>query len=142
MRTYKLRLAATSRDMSDTLATQLSDASEALRNWSDAASLTRLEFGENITERVSVLVDQIRAVSQPLANARKDATDAIRSRVNELSESLTLLTGSTGHQDLALNISGRITALTELIDDTVLLSPRRGAKKYRPSEVSVSTLLL
>ena len=129
LRTYKLRLAATSRDLSDILATKLSDATEALRNWSDAASLTRLEFGENITERVNLLVDQIRAVSQPLANARKDAADAIGSQVNELSESLTLLTGSTGNQELALNISGRITELTELIDETVTVSTRGGAKK-------------
>ena len=129
LRTYKLRLAATSRDLSDILATKLSDATEALRNWSDAASLTSLEFGENITERVNLLVDQIRAVSQPLANARKDAADAIGSRVNELSESLTLLTGSTGNRELALNISGRITELTELIDETVTVSTRGGAKK-------------
>ena len=129
LRTYKLRLAATSRDLSDILATKLSDATEALRNWSDAASLTRLEFGENITERVNLLVNQIRAVSQPLANARKDAADAIGSRVNELSESLTLLTGSTGNRELALNISGRITELTELIDATVMVSTRGGAKK-------------
>ena len=129
LRTYKLRLAATSRDLSDILATKLSDATEALRNWSDAASLTRLEFGENITARVNLLVDQIRAVSQPLANARKDAADAIGSRVNELSESLTLLTGSTGNRELALNISGRITELTELIDETVTVSTRGGAKK-------------
>ena len=129
LRTYKLRLAATSRDLSDILATKLSDATEALRNWSDAASLTRLEFGENITERVNLLVDQIRAVSQPLANARKDAADAIGSRVNELSESLTLLTGSTGNRELALNISGRITELTVLIDETVTVSTRGGAKK-------------
>ena len=129
LRTYKLRLAATSRDLSDILATKLSDATEALRNWSDAASLTRLEFGENITERVNLLIDQIRAVSQPLANARKDAADAIGSRVNELSESLTLLTGSTGNRELALNISGRITELTELIDETVTVSTRGGAKK-------------
>ena len=129
LRTYKLRLAATSRDLSDILATKLSDATEALRNWSDLTSLTRLEFGENITERVNLLVDQIRAVSQPLANARKDAADAIGSRVNELSESLTLLTGSTGNRELALNISGRITELTELIDETVAASTRGGAKK-------------
>ena len=129
LRTYKLRLAATSRDLSDILATKLSDATEALRNWSDAASLTRLEFGENITARVNLLIDQIRAVSQPLANARKDAADAIGSRVNELSESLTLLTGSTGNRELALNISGRITELTELIDETVTVSTRGGAKK-------------
>ncbi|MCH8892810.1 MAG: B12-binding domain-containing radical SAM protein [Chloroflexi bacterium] len=128
LRTYKLRLAATSRDLSETLASRLSEATEALRNWSDAASLTRLEFGENITERVNELVEQIRSVSQPLANARKEAADAIGSRVNELSDSLDLLTGPSGNRELALNISGRITELTELIDSTVTVSTRGGVK--------------
>ncbi len=128
LRTYKIRLAATSRDLSDTLASKLSEATEALKNWSDAASLTGLEFGENITERVSELADQIRAVSQPLANARKEAADAIGSQVNDLSESMKLLTGPTGNRELALNISGRITDLTELIDSTVTASTKGGAR--------------
>ena len=128
LRTYKLRLAATSRDLSDTLASKLSEATEALKNWSDAASLTGLEFGENITERVSELADQIRAVSQPLANARKEAADAIGSQVNDLSESMKLLTGPTGNRELALNISGRISDLTELIDSTVTASTKGGAR--------------
>ena len=88
-----------------------------------------MEFGEDITERVNALVDQIRSVSQPLANARKDATDAIGNRVDELSDSLTLLTGSSSNRELALNISGRITELTELIDETVMVSTRGGTKK-------------
>ena len=129
LRTYKLRLAATSRDLSENLASKLSEAGEALRNWSDTASLTGLEFGENITERVTELVDQIRSVSQPLANARKDAADAIGNRVDELSDSLALLTSPVGNRELALNISGRITELTELIDETVTVSSRGGAKK-------------
>ena len=128
LRTYKLRLAVTSRDLSDTLASKLSEATEALKNWSDAASLTGLEFGENITERVSELADQIRAVSQPLANARKEAADAIGSQVNDLSESMKLLTGPTGNRELALDISGRITELTELIDLTVTVSTKGGAR--------------
>ena len=128
LRTYKLRLAATSRDLSDTLASKLSEATEALKNWSDAASLTGLEFGENITERVSELADQIRAVSQPLANARKEAADAIGSQVNDLSESMKLLTGPTGNRELALDISGRITELAELIDSTVTVSTKGGAR--------------
>ncbi|MCL0053790.1 B12-binding domain-containing radical SAM protein [Dehalococcoidia bacterium] len=128
LRTYKLRLAVTSRDLSDTLASKLSEATEALKNWSDAASLTGLEFGENITERVSELADQIRAVSQPLANARKEAADAISSEVNDLSESMKLLTGPTGNRELALDISGRITELTELIDSTVTVSAKGGAR--------------
>ena len=129
LRTYKLRLAAGSRDLSDTLAVRLSEATEALRNWSDTASLTRLEFGENISQRVNDLVEQIRAVSQPLANARKEAADAIGSRVNELSESLKLLTGPSNNRELALNISGRITELTDLIDETVTVSKRKASAK-------------
>ncbi|MEC8857364.1 MAG: hypothetical protein VX664_08240, partial [Chloroflexota bacterium] len=129
LRTYKLRLAATSRDLSESLAAKLNEATESLRNWSDTASLTGLEFGENITERVVELADQIRAVSQPLANARKDAADAIGNRVNELSDSLVLLTGSAGNQELALNISGRITELTALIDETVTVSTKGGTRK-------------
>lgn len=129
LRTYKLRLAATSRDLSETLASRLSEATEALKNWSDSASLTGLEFGENITERVNELAEQIRSVSQPLANARKEAADAIGNKVNELSDSLTQLTGPSSNRELAINISGRITELTDLIDETVTVSTRGGARK-------------
>jgi radical SAM superfamily enzyme YgiQ (UPF0313 family) len=129
LRTYKLRLAATRRDFSDTLASRLSEATEALRNWSDTANLAGLEFGENISQRVIELVDQIRAVSQPLANARKEASEAIGNRVTELSDSLNQLTGPAGNRELALNISGRITELTELIDETVTVSTRGGSAR-------------
>ena len=129
LRTYKLRLAATSRDLSETLASRLSEGTEALKNWSDSASLTGLEFGENITERVNDLADQIRSVSQPLANARKEAADAIGNKVNELSDSLTQLTEPSSNRELAMNISGRITELTDLIDETVTVSTRGGARK-------------
>ena len=129
LRTYKLRLAATSRDLSETLASKLSEATEALKNWSDSASLTGLEFGENITERVNELADQIRSVSQPLANARKEAADSIGNKVNELSDSLTQLTGPSSNRELAINISGRITELTDLIEETVTVSTRGGARK-------------
>ena len=129
LRTYKLRLAAHSKDFSDTLASRLGEANEALRNWSDTANLAGVEFGENISQRVIELVDQIRAVSQPLANTRKEAVEAIGSRMNELSDSLKQLTGPGGNRELALNISGRITELTDLIDETVTVSARGGSAK-------------
>ena len=129
LRTYKLRLAASSRDLSGTLASRLTEANDILRTWSDPVSMAGREFGENISQRVTDLIEQIRAVSQPLANARKEAADAIGSRMNELSESLRQLTGPTGNQELALNISGRITELTELIDETVTVSTRRSPAK-------------
>ncbi|MDA1127372.1 MAG: radical SAM protein [Chloroflexi bacterium] len=129
LRNYKLRLAAHSKDFSDTLASRLGEATEALHNWSDTANLAGNEFGENISQKVNELVDQVRAVSQPLANARKDATEAIGSRIAELSDSLKQLAGPAGNQELAMSISGRITELTGLIDETVSVSTRGGAVK-------------
>ena len=76
-----------------------------------------------------MLAEQIRSVSQPLANARQEAAAAIDSKVNELSDSLTQLTGPSSNRELAMNISGRITELTDLIDETVSVSSRGGARK-------------
>ena len=129
LRTYKLRLAAHRKDFSDTLASRLGEATEALRNWSDTANLAGVEFGENIAQRVNELVDQIRAVSQPLANARKETAEAIGNGINELSDSLKQLTGPAGNRELALSISGRITKLTDLIDETVTVSSHGGVAK-------------
>jgi len=129
LRSYKLRVAATGRDLSDSLTSRMSEATESLKIWSDPMSVTGREFGENISQRVNDLVEQIRAVSQPLANARKEAADAIRTRMVELSDSLKQLTGPTGDRDLALNISGRITELTELIEETVTVSTKGGSAK-------------
>jgi hypothetical protein len=129
LRTYKLRLAASNRDLSEILATKLNDATGSLRNWSDTASLTGIEFSDNIATQMAELIDQIRAVSQPLANARKAAADVIGTRVNELSESLQQLTGPGDNQELAMNISGRITELTKLIDNTVTVTSQAEVKK-------------
>ena len=129
LRNYKLRLASSSKDLSDSLAARLNEATESLRTWSESVSVAGREFGENIPQRVNELVEQIRSVSQPLANARKEAADSIGNRINELSESLKQLTGPTGNQELAMNISGRITELTDLIDETVMVSAKRGSAK-------------
>ena len=74
-------------------------------------------------------MDQIRAVSQPLANARKETAEAIGNGINELSDSLKQLTGPAGNRELALSISGRITKLTDLIDETVTVSSHGGVAK-------------
>ncbi|PKB59160.1 MAG: hypothetical protein BZY83_03330 [SAR202 cluster bacterium Casp-Chloro-G2] len=129
LRTYKLRLAASSRDLGGSLASRLSEATETLLAWADPVTMAGREFGENISEKVRELVEQIRAVSQPLANARKEAADAIGNRINELSESLGQLTGPSGNRELALSISGRISEINELIDETVGASHRGASHK-------------
>ena len=129
LRTYKLRLAATSRDLSDTISARLSEATETLRDWSDPVALSGREFGENISQRVGELVETLRAVSQPLANVRKDAADGIGAKLTDLTDSLRVLTdpSANGGRELAANVSGRITDLTEAIDQA--LTEPEGRKK-------------
>ena len=118
LRTYKLRLAASSRGLSDTVATRLGEAADNLRELAQPDSLAGREFGENISGKVSELVETLRSVSQPLANVRREAADSIGSKLNELSDSLKTLADpsvSSG-KELASGISRRIADLTDAID--------------------------
>jgi hypothetical protein len=130
LRTYKLRLAATSQGLSDTIAARVGEATETLRGLSDPASLSGRDFGENISGRVGELVETLRAVSQPLSNVRRDVADSIGSKLNELTESLKTLTDPkvNSGKDLAANVSRRITELTEAID-AAISDQRDGRKK-------------
>ncbi len=130
LRTYKLRLAATSKELSDTVAARLGEATENLRDLANPDSLAGREFGENISGKVSDLVDTLRSVSQPLANVRRDAAESIGAKLNELSESLKTLSepSATSGKELASNISRRISDLTDTID-AALSDQRDGRKK-------------
>ena len=127
LRAYKLRLAATSRDLSDSVAARLSEAAETLRD--SSLALSGREFGENLSQRVGELSETLRAVSQPLANVRNDYADAIGGKLSELTDSLRDLSASTGAggRELAANVSARITDLTNAIDEA-LSEPRDNRK--------------
>ena len=118
LRTYKLRLAASSQGLSDTVAARLGEAADNLRNLANPDSLAGREFGENISGKVGDLVETLRSVSQPLANVRREAADSIGSKLNELSESLKTLADPsvTSGKELASSISRRITELSDSID--------------------------
>jgi hypothetical protein len=118
LRTYKLRLAASSQGLSDTVAARLGEATDNLRNIANPDSLAGREFGENISVKVGDLVETLRSVSQPLANVRREAADSIGSKLNELSESLKTLADPsvTSGKELASSISRRITELSDTID--------------------------
>ena len=72
------------------------------------------------------LAENLRTVSQPLANTRREFVDNISNRVNELSDSLRTLSDplTTGGKDLALNISHRINELSEMLNG-VTADPNR-----------------
>ena len=129
LRTYKLRLAASSQGLSDTVAARLGEATDNLHDLAHPDSLAGREFGENISGKVSELVETLRSVSQPLANVRRDAADSIGAKLNELSESLKALADpsvSSG-KELAANVSRRITEVTDAID--AALSDQRDGRK-------------
>ena len=134
LRTYKLRLAATSRDMGDTINARISEAMEGLRAWSDPVSVTGKGIGENVTQSVAELSEKLRTVSQPLANARREVVENVGARVTELTESLNTLSDplTPGRNELALSISGRITELGDILDGVVKDTPRRTPRK-RPA---------
>ena len=129
LRSYRLRVAATSKDLGDSLNAHIGEASDLLKTWSDPVAMTGKEFGENISQRVDELAETLKTVSQPLANARKELADNISNRVNELTESLRTLSDplSTGSKDMAMNISARITEITEMVNGAVLDSRRQNS---------------
>ena len=127
LRSYRLRLAATSRDLGDTITARIGEATETLRIWSDPVSIAGKEFGENLSQRVDELSETLRTVSQPLANTRREFLDNVSIRINELTESLRVLSDplTTGSRDLAMNISYRITELTEMLNRVAIDSRQR-----------------
>ncbi len=128
LRTYRLRLATTSRELGDTITARITEATEILRGWGDPVSNTSKEFSENLSLRVGELAETLRAVSQPLANARREVAETIGARVNELTDSLKILSDplTSGGSELSANISRRITELTEMLDRMLLDSPKKG----------------
>ena len=131
LRTYQLRLAATSRDLGDTITARINGAMENLRSWSDPVSVTSKEIGDNIFQNVGDLAEKLRAVSQPLANARREVVDNVGTRVNDLTESLRVLSDplTPGRNELALSISGRIAELGDILDAVVKDTPRKVSRK-------------
>jgi len=126
LRTYRLRLATTSRDLGDTISARVSEAIETLKGWSDPVSVAGKEIGESTSQRVGELMETLRAVSQPLANTRRDVVDNIGTGIAELSESLKTLADplTPGRRELVVSISGRITELNDMLDDVVKDTPR------------------
>ena len=132
LKSYRLRLASTSKDLSDSFASRIAEATDSLKGWSDPVSTPGKELGENIALRVGELVENLRSVSQPLANARKEVADSVGIRINELSDSLKSLSDPLipGKVELAANISGRITELNDMLN-VVAVAPERRKQKSK-----------
>ena len=132
LKSYRLRLASTSKDLSDSFASRITEATESLKGLADPVSMPGKDLGENISQRVSELVENLRSVSQPLANARNEVAESVGNRISELSDSLTAFADPLrpGRKELAANISGRITELNDMLN-VVAVSPKRRKQKSK-----------
>ncbi len=124
LRSYRLRVAATGKDLGDSVNARIGEASETLKSWSDSVSVAGKEIGENFSQQIDELAETLRSVSQPLANSRREFADSINTRVNELTESLRSLSDplTTGKKDLAINVSKRISELSEMLNKVAVES--------------------
>lgn len=124
LRSYRLRVAATGKDLGDSVNARIGEASETLKSWSDSVSVTGKEIGENFSQQIDELAETLRSVSQPLANSRREFADGISTRVNELTESMRSLSDplTTGKKDLAINVSKRISELSEMLNKVAVES--------------------
>jgi methyl-accepting chemotaxis protein len=127
LRSYRLRFAATSRDLGDTFNARIGEASETLRTWSDPVSVAGKEIGENLTQRVNELAETLRTVSQPLSNTRREIADNVNLRISELTESLRGLSDplAPGKNEMAANVSKKINELTETLNRIMVESRQR-----------------
>jgi len=130
LRSYRLRISSTGRDLGDTLNTRIAEATDFFKTWSVPVSVAGKELGENLSQRLGELSDNLRAAAQPLASARRDVADNVGVRIAELAEALRNLSDplATGGKDLAANVSTRINELSEMLNrvvDAPRTSPQR-----------------
>ena len=138
LRTYRLRLAASSKDLGDTITARISEAIESLRGWSDPVSVAGKELGDNVSQAVGELAEKLKSVSQPLANARREVVENVGTQVSELTDSLRVLSDplTPGRKELSLSIAGRIHELTDILDDVVKDAPKRETQRRKKSQTA------
>ena len=131
LRSYRLRLATSSRDLGDSITSRIGEATETIRSWTDPISAAGQEFSENISVRLEELAETLKTVSQPLSNTRQDMVDNINVKVNELSNSLKELTDpvAASSKDIVAGVSTRISELSEILNDVLVDSNRKTSIK-------------
>ncbi|MEC9308503.1 MAG: radical SAM protein [Chloroflexota bacterium] len=126
LRSYRMRLAASGKDLGDTISARIGEATETLKTWSDPMSAVGKELGHSVSVSIGELAENLRSVSQPLANSPKELTDKIGIHVHELAEHLATLGDSetTDRKAIAESVNGKIQTLTDLLNEVHDSTPR------------------
>ena len=112
LRSYRMRLAASGKDLGDTISSRIAEATETLKLWSDPMSTVGKELGYSVSSRIADLTETLRSVSQPLANSPKELSDTIGIQVHELAENLSSLAdpATIDRQDIAGKVTSSISS--------------------------------
>ena len=118
LRSYRMRLAASGKDLGDTISSRIAEATETLKLWSDPMSTVGKELGYSVSSRIADLTETLRSVSQPLANSPKELSDTIGIQVHELAEDLSSLSdpATLDRQDIASKVTSSISSLSDLLN--------------------------
>jgi len=118
LRSYRMRLAASGKDLGDTISSRIAEATETLKLWSDPMSTVGKELGYSVSSRIADLTETLRSVSQPLANSPKELSDTIGIQVHELAENLSSLAdpATLDRQDIASKVTSSISSLSDLLN--------------------------
>ncbi|MCH2526035.1 MAG: B12-binding domain-containing radical SAM protein [Dehalococcoidia bacterium] len=118
LRSYRMRLAASGKDLGDTISSRIAEATETLKLWSDPMSTVGKELGYSVSSRIADLTETLRSVSQPLANSPKELSDTIGIQVHELAEHLSSLAdpATIDRQDIAGKVTSSISSLSDLLN--------------------------
>ena len=118
LRSYRMRLAASGKDLGDTISSRIAEATETLKLWSDPMSTVGKELGYSVSSRIADLTETLRSVSQPLANSPKELSDTIGIQVHELAENLSSLAdpATIDRQDIAGKVTSSISSLSDLLN--------------------------
>ncbi len=118
LRSYRMRLAASGKDLGDTISSRIAEATETLKLWSDPMSTVGKELGYSVSSRIADLTETLRSVSQPLANSPKELSDTIGIQVHELAENLSSLAdpATLDRQNIADKVTESISTLSDLLN--------------------------
>ena len=118
LRSYRMRLAASGKDLGDTISSRIAEATETLKLWSDPMSTVGKELGYSVSSRIADLTETLRSVSQPLANSPKELSDTIGIQVHELAEDLSSLAdpATLDRQNIAGKVTDSISTLSDLLN--------------------------
>jgi radical SAM superfamily enzyme YgiQ (UPF0313 family) len=126
LRSYRMRLAASGKDLGDTISARIGEATETLKTWSDPMSTVGKELGHSVSASIGELAETLRSVSQPLANSPRELADNIGIQVHELAEHLATLADSetSDRKAIAESVNGKIQTLTDLLGEVYDSTPR------------------